>query len=77
MVNTFRYINSYAVIVPSFYSLWGYVLASDFDININYDYFQNVILKRIKKRKLQLNGIGEEEFFGLFLIPKIIKKSYE
>jgi len=68
---------SYAVTVPSFYGLWGFVLASDDGLHINYDKFQNEILPRFKDREIELNAIGNEELYSLFQIPKAIRKTYE
>ena len=72
----FKNVTSYGVVVPSFYSLWGYVLASDSKIDTSYEFFKNEILKRIDERNLKLKGLGKDELYGVFLIPKGIKQSY-
>lgn len=68
--SVFLHVDTYAVVVPSFYGLWGYVLASDnkFDTSM----FQ----KRLNERNIDLKAIGNENLKSLFNIPKMIEDSY-
>jgi len=75
--NVFSHIKSYGLVIPSFYGLWGYILASDKDTEINYRFYNEIILKRILERNINLDSIGNENFLGLFMIPKAIKQTYE
>lgn len=68
--SAFLHVNTYGVVVPSFYGLWGYVLASDNALDVS------IFEERLKQRKINLKAIGNENLKSLFNIPKIIKESY-
>ncbi len=66
----FENVKSYGVVVPSFYSLWGYVLASD--KNLKTSEFE----ANLAKRGVDLEGIGNANLSSLFHIPSMIEKSF-
>ncbi len=69
--SVFENVQTYGVVVPSFYSLWGYVLASDETIT------PDKMHERLKEAKVVLDGIGNENLSSLFNLPSMIRKSYE
>jgi len=72
MACVFNDVRSYGVIVPSFYHLWGYVIASD-DLSV---LDTNLSEKFTKSADgLELVGLGIESFITAFILPKQIKKN--
>lgn len=72
MACVFSDVKSYGVIVPSFYHLWGYVIASD-DLSV---LDTNLSEKFTKSAEgLELVGLGVESLITAFTLPKLIKKN--
>ncbi|HIP20496.1 MAG TPA: methyltransferase domain-containing protein [Sulfurimonas sp.] len=72
MTSVFSDVRSYGVIVPSFYSLWGYVIASD-DLSILGTDLSQKFTKSAEG--LELMGLGVESLITAFTLPKLIKKN--
>jgi len=72
MGRVFGDVRSYGVIVPSFYHLWGYVIASDdlsiVDKNLNEKFHSSA-------KELTLDSLGVESLVAAFTLPKQIKKN--
>ncbi|WP_456380956.1 spermine/spermidine synthase domain-containing protein [Hydrogenimonas sp.] len=73
----FGHIESYGIVVPSFYGLWGYVLASDTPFDVGYETLSTRILSRFEERGIELDAIGNDAFHALFGIPLSIRKKFE
>ncbi len=69
-LKVFQEVRSYGVIVPSFYHLWGYVIAGD-DLSViendRYSYFE--------KKELTLNALGKRYLVNTFDLPLQIQKN--
>lgn len=65
-------VRSYGVIVPSFYHLWGYVIASD-DLSVIDTNLQEKFQESAKE--LELVGLGVESLVAAFALPLQIKKN--
>lgn len=65
-------VRSYGVIVPSFYHLWGYVIASD-DLSVIDSNLQEKFQESAKE--LELVGLGVESLVAAFALPLQIKKN--
>ena len=72
MGRVFGDVRSYGVIVPSFYHLWGYVIASD-DLSVIDTNLQEKFEKSAKE--LELVGLGVESLVAAFSLPLQIKKN--
>ena len=72
MGRVFGDVRSYGIIVPSFYHLWGYVIASD-DLSIVDTNLQEKFLSSAKE--LTLDSLGVESLVAAFTLPKQIKKN--
>ncbi|MDF1883452.1 methyltransferase domain-containing protein [Sulfurimonas sp. SAG-AH-194-C21] len=72
MARVFGDVRSYGVIVPSFYHLWGYVIASD-DLSIVDKDLSEKFFSRAKD--LTLDSLGVESLVAAFTLPKQIKKN--
>jgi len=72
MGRVFGDVRSYGVIVPSFYHLWGYVIASD-DLSI----IDTGLSQKFQEsaKELELIGLGVESLVSAFTLPKQIKKN--
>jgi len=70
MGRVFEDVRSYGMIVPSFYHLWGYVIASD-DLSV----IDGNVVKHFQSRELELEAIGIETLASAFQLPNQIKKS--
>lgn len=70
MGRVFGDVRSYGMIIPSFYHLWGYVIASD-DLNV----IDGDIQKHFLSRKIELEALGVESLSSAFALPNQIKKS--
>jgi len=72
MGRVFGDVRSYGVIVPSFYHLWGYVIASDdlsvVDANLKEKFTSSA-------KELELVGLGVDSLVSAFSLPLQIKKS--
>ncbi|WP_457597660.1 spermine/spermidine synthase domain-containing protein [Hydrogenimonas sp.] len=66
----FGHIRSYGAYVPSFYSLWGYVLASDAPLEGDLAAIAQTVAPRASRRgERVLEKLGAEGFTGLFALP--------
>jgi spermidine synthase len=66
----FAHVASYGVYVPSFYSLWGYALASDEMLGLN-----EVHVETAKKRgEGILQAIGARNLPSLFHVPDLLMR---
>ncbi len=72
MASVFSDVRSYGVIVSSFYSLWGYVMASD-DLSVLDTNLTETFTKRAQD--LELIGLGVESLITAFILPNQIKKN--
>lgn len=72
MGRVFGDVRSYGVIVPSFYHLWGFVMASD-DLSLLDENFEEQFVSRAKD--LHLDALGVESLVTAFTLPKLIKKN--
>ncbi len=72
MGRVFGDVRSYGVIVPSFYHLWGYVIASD-DLSIIDTNLQERFSTRAEG--LVLDSLGVESLVTAFTLPKQIRKN--
>ncbi|CAI6152337.1 MAG: Polyamine aminopropyltransferase [uncultured Sulfurimonas sp.] len=72
MGRVFTDVRSYGVIVPSFYHLWGFVMASD-DLSIVDTNLQEKFVASAKG--LTLDALGVESLVAAFTLPKLIKKN--
>ena len=72
MGRVFGDVRSYGIIVPSFYHLWGYVIASD-DLSIVDTNLQEKFYARAEG--LVLDSLGVESLVTAFTLPKQIKKN--
>lgn len=72
MGRVFGDVRSYGVIVPSFYHLWGYVIASD-DLSI----IDTSLSEQFRKNAegLELVGLGVDSLVTAFTLPKQIQKN--
>jgi len=72
MGRVFGDVRSYGVIVPSFYHLWGYVIASDnlsvIDTNLREKFTTSA-------QELELVGLGVDSLVAAFTLPSQIKKN--
>lgn len=68
----FNDVRSYGVIVPSFYHLWGYVIASD-DLSV----IDKNIIEKFQKSSdgLEFEGLGVESLVNAFTLPLQIEKN--
>jgi spermidine synthase len=72
MGKVFKDVRSYGTVVPSFYHLWGYVMASD-DLSVIDTNLEAKFLESAKD--LELSGLGVEALISVFRIPQQIKKN--
>jgi len=72
MGKVFKDVRSYGTVVPSFYHLWGYVMASD-DLSILDSEFVQTFKERAQD--LDLNGLGIDSLTSVFNIPQQIRKN--
>jgi len=72
MGRVFKDVRSYGVIVPSFYHLWGYVIASDDLSIVDEDLHEKFIESAVD---LNLVGLGVESLVSAFVLPTQIKKN--
>jgi spermidine synthase len=72
MSRVFGDVRSYGVIVPSFYHLWGYIIASD-DLSV----IDTNLKEKFKKsaKELELIGLGVDSLITAFTLPLQIKKN--
>ncbi len=76
LAEVFAHIESYGVYVPSFYSLWGYVMASDKPLDTSCRRIEETILPRAKERGEKIcQAIGIDNLHGLFAIPAMIRNA--
>ena len=68
----FQNVYSYGIVVPSFYSLWGYVLASDVKIEVD----AQTISERIASRGVALEMVDGEDIAKMFVLPKGVRESF-
>lgn len=68
--SVFKNVRTYGAVVPSFYGLWGYVVASD--NNLDESQFE----KRLEQRQIELKAIGNKNLSSTFKIPKMIEDSF-
>lgn len=68
---TFEYIDSYGTVVPSFYHLWGFVLASDNPLP--YREQRGFFADSAKQRGLFLPALGEDALEASFSLPRMIQ----
>jgi len=73
MKKVFRDVRSYGVIVPSFYHLWGYLIASD-DLSV-LENIEKHFKSRVKEEELKLEALGVESIISAFSIPRQIQKN--
>ncbi len=71
MGRVFGDVRSYGVIVPSFYHLWGYVMASDDLSIVDKDMSEKFIAR---SKDVSLDSLGVESLVAAFTLPKQIKK---
>ena len=72
MGRVFGDVRSYGVIIPSFYHLWGYVIASD-DLSIVGGALKEQFEERAQD--LHLEGLGVESLVSAFSLPLQIQKN--
>ncbi|RUM64054.1 MAG: spermidine synthase [Sulfurimonas sp.] len=72
MGRVFTDVRSYGVIVPSFYHLWGFVMASD-DLSIVDTNLQEKFVTSAKG--ITLDALGVESLVAAFTLPKLIKNN--
>lgn len=72
MSRVFGDVRSYGVIIPSFYHLWGYIIASE-DLSIIDDNLDKKF--RDSAMGLGLTGLGIESLVSAFILPNQIKKN--
>ncbi len=72
MGRVFGDVRSYGVIVPSFYHLWGFVIASD-DLSVLDTNLQEKFISSAKG--ITLDALGVESLVAAFTLPKLIKKN--
>lgn len=70
MKKVFGDVRSYGMIVPSFYHLWGYVIASE-DLSV----IDGDIKEQFNARGLALEAIGVDALSCAFSLPKQIQKN--
>ena len=72
MGRVFEDVRSYGVIIPSFYHLWGYVIASD-DLSI----IDTNLAQKFQESAQELDfvGLGVESLVAAFTLPIQIKKN--
>ena len=70
MKKVFGDVRSYGMIVPSFYHLWGYVIASE-DLSV----IDGDIKEQFNARSLELEAIGVDALSCAFSLPKQIQKN--
>jgi len=70
MSRVFRDVRSYGMIVPSFYHLWGYVIASD-DLSV----CDGDIRAHFASKDVELEATGVEALASAFHLPNRIKKN--
>ncbi len=68
----FAHVKSYGVVVPSFYSLWGYVLASDEEVKID----AKTLQERIDSRNVELKMLDGEDVAKMFVLPLGVRESF-
>ncbi len=74
----FQNTQSYGVYVPSFYSLWGYMMASDKPLQTDCRFIEEAIVPRAQTRGETIcQAIGIENIHGLFAIPSIIRNAVD
>ena len=70
MGRVFGDVKSYGMIVPSFYHLWGYVIAGD-DLSV----IDGDIKAAFASRELELEALGVDALSSAFKLPNQIKKN--
>jgi len=70
MKRVFGDVRSYGMIVPSFYHLWGYVIASD-----DLTYIDADIKEQFLARGVELDATGADVLANAFTLPKQIQKN--
>ena len=71
LASNFRYIDSYGTVVPSFYHLWGFVVASDNPLPYRHE--QGFFTARSKERGIFLPALGETALDASCSLPRIIQ----
>ena len=69
----FGFVQSYGVVVPSFYSLWGYVLASQSEVFIDAE----VIKRRLKERGIEPKMLDSDDITKMFTLPLGVRRTFE
>ncbi|MBA1438638.1 MAG: spermidine synthase [Epsilonproteobacteria bacterium] len=72
MGHVFKDVRSYGMIVPSFYHLWGYIIASD-DLSVIDTDLQKTFQERAKD--LELQATGAKSLAHAFTLPHQIKRN--
>jgi len=68
----FKQVASYGVVVPSFYHLWGFIVASETALQIDVSHLITHFSEKIKKMKLNIEATGTETLATAFILPNSI-----
>jgi spermidine synthase len=65
----FKHVESYGVVVPSFYDLWGFVIASDVPLGVQK---RDKFLHSARERGVSLPALGAAALAAAFVLPRMI-----
>lgn len=73
---SFEHIKTYGYVIPSFYHLWGFILASDFEIEVRPDVLCNQFNVIAKRREVYPPASGTLSLAAAFALPSVIHRQF-
>ncbi len=77
LAEVFSHVTSYGIVVPSFYHLWGFVLASDTMLEIDTDPVSTRLQGAARTRGLDLPALGAPALAAGFSLPHAISSDLQ
>ena len=77
LYESFDHVRSYGLVVPSFYHLWGFVLASDTELETDPARLQRQMSERARERGVEPPTTGSAALAAAFALPRAILHSFE
>ncbi len=68
----FKSVASYGIIVPSFYHLWGFIVASDITLDVSFRHLISHFSDKIEKMKVKIEATGAETLATAFILSNSI-----
>ena len=73
----FEHVYSYGMNIPSFYHLWGFILASDSDLEIKAEKMLERFSATAKQRELDIPASGILGLAAAFSLPSVIHRQFK